>query len=120
MQKTIFNGNGEKKNIVISGSIVFTLLTTVLLALGGWGLVKLTTISDSFATKTMVLNLHQQVAKSVECVGNEAKENDSKIETRLEKRIDRLEDTLTANFTHIQESLEKLVYEGRRSEVKGH
>lgn len=116
MQATLFNGKGEKRNIVINANVVFTLLTTILLALGGWGLVKLTTMSDAFASKSMVLGLHEQVVKSITCAEEEAEKNDLRLENRIEKRIDRLENTITYNFNHIQSVLEKIQHEQRRDD----
>ena len=112
------NGINTSKNIIVNANIVFTILTSILLALGGWGLIKLTTMSDAFATKDMVLDIAEKHEKDIKCVGDDAKNNLLHTETKLEKRIDRFEDNVMRKIDHIQESLEKFQYEGRQTEVK--
>lgn len=81
LNKPLFNGNG--RSIKISIGFVVTILFTVLFAIGGWGLLKVSEVPECFATKIEINEIKHDLNDSI-----------CSMEQRIYKRLDRIEDTL--------------------------
>ena len=108
----------NKRGITISTTLLITLLTTIILGLGSWGLIKLTSLPDAFASKQMVLGIYEQNKKAIDCIEKDYKEENVKLESRIEKRLDRFEDKMSESFNQLHQSLDRYHTNNKNKEVQ--
>lgn len=109
LSKRVLNGNG--RSITISVDFIVATLATIVLALGGWGLLRVAQMNDCFATITQV----EKVEASVEKVKSDCGDNYSKVENKIEERMNVFDTKLDNKFTIIENKIT-----GVEGLLKGH
>jgi len=99
LNKKVFNGNG--RSITISMDFVVTILAAIVLALGGWGLLRIANMSDCFATITQV----EKVEASVKEVEKSCEDHYTSMDTKISGKIDTLEVKVSNQCTVIENKI---------------